>query len=938
MLCLDNPDRENLFALLFNTPPTDHTGVPHILEHAVLSGSRKFPLRDPFIELVKSSLATFINAMTLADCTVYPVCSCHEKDFFNLAEVYWDSVFRPLLSPFSFQQEGWHYEIVRDDRGRHRLAINGIVLNEMSGAYAEMENVMERSIWQYLLPDCHLAFDSGGHPEHIPLLTYDQFLNYYQTHYQPEKAKVIFIGNIPMERKLEFVRQQLRGVPAARMAIAEGPSLIQSRKWRVPRQKRVFYVPEPDDKDSAEGALLLAWRIDSRRDADLDLAMQLLDLILLGNYAAPLPKTLLESGLCTTMTSSGYDDNSSQTIFQIGVRGCSSEHFDQLQQLILNCLEEQSRGISKKRILAAMRQLRLEHTEINSDYALDILEDILAAWSCNCDPMLFLNQENTWKNLEKNLLCKTNFLENLLKKYFLDNPHRLRLELLPDPELLSRREKRVSTRLRRIQSAMTPQELLGIQKKKKALQKFQQKEDPASVRRRLPRLNREHLSLLPPPLPVQEYRLSNRLPLLAGEVFTNQISYLQIAFDLCNLPKHLQSALPFFSSFFHQVGTCNASYDVIAEQQAEASTSIRSNLTVCDQISGEQDMKNLLFISMQCLDSCLPAALGLLLDQIRNKSFRETKRCQEILHQHWAHIMSELQGNGGAFASLRGAAGLTAAATLLDEWNGLPHVRQANIWRELNQDGLRKKLDLLEELSAWMAEQAPILASCAGGARTLQTISNFLEEFPAAGQNTSSFSAEKPAMLSGRREFFPLHAEVSCLARVLAAPHFTDPHAAALEIYAQLLSCGHLWREVRLKNGAYGVHCHYSPFRRTLILQSGDDPNPARTRTVFDRLPKVTATLSWSEQDISDAIIACSRSDERPWRPAQVVHSAMLTRSSGLNEEMRVQHRRSLLAQSPESVREAAAHFWSQFAPLYNDCLLGPLEYARQLGLTSFQI
>jgi len=938
VLCLQVPDRENLFALHFRTLPSDNTGVPHILEHTVLSGSKKFPLKDPFIELVKSSLATFINAMTFADCTVYPVCSCHEKDFFNLAEVYWDSVFHPLLSQQSFQQEGWHYEIAEDDKNRPKLAINGIVLNEMSGAYAELENVLERSVWQNLFPDSHMAFDSGGHPEQIPQLTYQQFLQYYQTHYQPEKAKIIFTGNIPLERKLDFVRQQLKGVPQAQVAAEPGPTLFQCRKWRVPRQKRVFYVPEPDDQASDSGVLLLAWSIDSRRDPDVDLAMQVLDLILLGNSAAPLAKTLLESGLCNTLTSSGYDDNCSQTIFQIGVRGCQTENFDRLQQLILKCLEEQSRGISKKKIQAAIRQLRLDHAEIGSDFTLDLLEDILAAWNYNCDPTLFLNQENTWKKLEHNLANKENFLEDLLKKYFLDNPHRLRLELLPDPELLLRRERRVSARLRRIQSAMTAQELESVHQAQITLQKAQQKADPASVRRRLPRLNVEHLASLPPPLPVSECLLNNQLPLLVGEVFTNQVSYLQLAFDLTSLPAHLAPVLPFFANFFHQVGTSAATYDTMAEQQADASTTIRSGLNVCHPANGSTTIKNLFCISMQCLESCLPDALGLLQQQLSKKNFRETKRCQEILREHWSHIQSELQGNGAAFATLRSASGLTEAASRLDEWNGLPHVRQAKCWKELNPKDFLKKLELLDELAFWLAGQTPIVASCAGEAGTLQKISAFLEQFPAVGQSSDSDAVQNSDISCGRREFFPLLADVSSFARAFAAPHLSNPHSAALEIYAQLLSCGHLWREVRMKNGAYGVHCQYSPLRRMLILQSSDDPNPARTRTVFERLPKVTASLSWNARDISDAIIACSRGDERPWRPAQVVHSAVLNRVAGLNEDLRALRRRNLLSQTLESVREGATHFWAQFAALQNDCLLGPPESARHLDLSTFQI
>ncbi len=941
LFCLDKPDRENLFAILFHTPAKDHSGVAHIVEHTVLSGSRKYPLKDPFIELAKSSLATFLNALTFADCTLYPICSCHAEDYFNLASVYWDAVFNPLLHYQSFQQEAWHYELERRRDGSAKLGLNGIVLNEMSAAYTELENVLERHVFAQLLPDTPLAFDSGGHPEHIPGLSYDEFLKFHKTHYQISQAKIIVSGNIATESKLAFIEERLRELapertrPQANVRAVKAPRFYVQRSWRRPRHKTAFYVPQSEG-DEAQAAFALAWRIDDKRDPELDLAMQLLDLILLGNAAAPLQKSLLESDLCSALTCCGYDNNYCQTIFQIGLKGCRKNDFAKIEELVSNCLLEQSQGIAPSRVKNALLQLKLNHREIDAEHNLDVLEDILAAWNYDCHPLLFVKQKTAHQSLEERLNTEAGYLENIIKRYLLDNPHRLSLELLPDPMLLQKKMRRIRRRLHQLEQTLSAAELAQISREQLALRARQEQPDSAAALRSLPRLRRLELQKLPLHLPVSAGELANSLPLLRGEVFSNGLTYMQLAFDLGSLPQHLHSTLPFFNNFFPQVGTKELSYVQVAENQAACSAVLSSSLHVCQSIKPGEPTRKILRLSMHCLQELLPQALELFDTQLKRKSFREAKRLRELLKQNHALALSELQAEPALFANLRSAVGLTPAAKEMEQWNGLAFLQNCQHWIQLPETQLKKKTALLDELCAWLAEQSPLLAATVGDNDGFRQLSAFLEAFPGRASQAPANIAQPDSF--GRQEYYALHADTNSFVRSHSAPGYQQPQSAALELYAQLLSCGYLWQELRLKNGAYGVSCRYSPLQGILSLQSSEDPNPQHSRSIFDRLKLDTAVNSWSKQDIDDAIIACSRDSARPWCPAETAKTALLHRLCGIDEAARQERRDALLQQSPQSMKAAIQEFWQNYAVQYNDCLIGEAGKAKKMRLQALQI
>ena len=397
LMLLSNDDENKVFAIGFRTPPADSTGVAHIIEHSVLCGSQKYPVKDPFIEMVKCSMATFINAMTYSDRTVYPAASCNAKDFFNLLSVYWDAVFHPLLTREAFSQEGWHYDFL--DKRRKKLTANGVVFNEMSGYYADFDTILERSVFKYLFPETSLKYDSGGDPADITDLTYEQYLDYYRRHYVPGRAKVLMYGNIPTADKLSFLADRLNEQPIPRPRGRQGAHFRQPR-WKTARCQREFFLPEcAEDK---RGALVLNWFIDDKRDPELDLAMQLLDFLLCGNAGAPINKTLMSCGLGTAMIDGGFENSNLETAFQIGLRGVLPENFDKVEELIVDCLASLVRdGIGDEQLQTAISELRVDQQEIQKLHCLDIMEDVLSAWNYGKDPLCLLDNRANWEQLKK---------------------------------------------------------------------------------------------------------------------------------------------------------------------------------------------------------------------------------------------------------------------------------------------------------------------------------------------------------------------------------------------------------------------------------------------------------------------------------------------------------------------------------------------------------
>lgn len=935
VLSMENGDRENWFSACFPTMPTDDSGVAHIIEHVVLGGSRRYPVKDPFMEMVKSSMASFINAMTYPDHTVYPVASTNRRDFFNLVDVYWDAIFYPNLSTDGLRQEGWHYELSQPGDLTSPLCVNGIVLNEMRAATAELDTVIDQELNRALLPDSPRAFEAGGRPEAISALNDEAFRDFYRQHYHPSRARICFWGDIPTAEKLSYVSRHLVAMPGlgAVSAAAPLPPRPRQARWTSPRRQRVAFAPELSDGQSDQaGAWVMACFLHDGLEPLLDLAFDLLDYLLLGDAAAPLQKALLESGLGDGLVDSGYDNESIEAVFRVGLTGCPPENFPALERLVRDCLTEQVRnGFPPAKLQTAFRQFRLEQQEIGEDHCLSVLEDVFSSWIHGGDPLLYVDNAAVLDELSATLAAQPRFLEELLARHVLNNPHTLYLELVPDTTLQSRRFADEAARLAAIRAGMSDDELRRIDAEAAALKARQEAPNRAEDLACLPRLRREDLPRELPPFPCRREVLPTGVVLLQPELFSNGVSYLDLVYPLSAFPVELLPAMPFYFHLAGRVGVAGRSYDTMAEQLAATTASIQYRPFVGHDIRpGNAVLGGYVLVHLSALEECLPEALALLQERLRLTIFDERKRCQELLRQNWSHVRDELLENGQGVAMTRAAAGLSPLSTLAESWRGVEHAVAA----KKNARNFAREFGALQEqcrtIQACLAAQSPLAAAYVGGDVGLAACRDFLRGFGVVPAPAGLSLPSQPAWpATGRREALLVNGGVGFCARVMPAPLATAPSSVALHAYAHMLSCGKLWDEIRVKGGAYGAHCSYDGNFGMLQFSSNSDPQPARTFGVFAALAQ--EDFRCDDEDVQAAIIAGIKTDERPLRPARACAQALWRELFGWTDERRGEIRRQLFALTPEHVRRGAAEFWQHSAALANDCVVAPAALASSL-------
>ncbi|NLF94822.1 MAG: hypothetical protein GX564_13125, partial [Oligosphaeraceae bacterium] len=829
-----------------------------------------------------------------------------------------------------FQQEGWHYELKGCTR---ELLCNGIVYNEMCGYYQSLDGILDSMVYRHLFPDTPLAFDTGGSPQEISKLTYEQFLAFYRQHYRPDQARVLCLGNIPTGDKLAFLSRNLNALPDYAPAPAPLPP-TSPKTWKTPRTRNVPFVPTADKDGDHDGALALAWAISNQHELYLHLQMELLELLLFGHHGAPLQKDIMESGLCSAISSAGFMDECPQTMFLLAMRGCRPENLDRLEKLVLDSLEKIcAQGLPQSMLQGAYRQMLLGYREIGKEFCLDIMETVFTAWFANADPMAFIYPEQELARLGQALATEPDLVPQLIRRHLLQNPHRLRLNLLPDPDLLPRQEQQQKQELAAYRDSLSTAQLRALKQENQKLAQFQQQPDSPQAIATLPRLTTADLPPEPHCLPLSEHPRPNGLPVLRGEVCSNGVAYLSLAFDLSVLPGHLRPCLPVFTALFPHLGCQGLTYDLLGAKMAETAAEITLELQASSNPRDEKRSCTLNFF-LHGLEEHFPETLALLLRQLTGKTFQESKRLQELLKLFWSRILAELQDGGQHLAGTRAAAGLSWKASLDEQWNGWQAACQ---WQKCKNNFRRFHnvlLPQLEELAGWLGRQSPSLATFCGGDQAWNSSNVFLDQFGPC-HPTGEFQPDPHSVpaLWGRREFLPLPSEVFNCVQAFRAPGADDPRRAGLTIYAHLLSCGYLWNEIRMKSGAYGVQAQYLPQSTTLLLRSSDDPSPRQTMNIFAALPRTGVENTWQDDDIRAGIIACSKKYLLPWRPRELCQAALLQRLNATDEQWRRSCYQELLAQNARSVREAAESFWQEFAGQSNCCLLGPARKARGLNM-----
>ena len=895
LLSLENDDENKVFGITFRTPPEDSTGVAHILEHCVLCGSRKYPLRDPFKQLLKGSLQTYLNASTYPDKTAYPVASTNLKDFYNLVDVYLDAVLHPRITPDTLMQEGWHYEL--SEAGA--LIYKGVVFNEMKGANASPDRVLYQATQNNLLPDTTYAVDSGGNPANIPDLTYEQFKRFHETFYHPSNARIFFYGDDPPAERLrlldavlsEFARREVDS------AIAIQPPFDAPR-----RAERTF----PGGAD-AKAMVSVSWLLHEQPDAELALALDVLEHALVGTNAAPLRKALIDSGLGENLTGSGFGALR-QYYFTAGLKGIKAEDADKVEQLIIDTLTKlAAEGIDPQTVEASLNTIEFRLRENNTGSyprGLSLMLRALSTWLYSGDPLEPLAFEAPLAALKKRLAEQPNYFGELIRRLILDNPHRSTVLLRPDVGQAAREAAAEQERLRQAQAAMSPTQLDEVAATAARLKQIQDTPDPPEALATLPTLTRQDLDpkITTIPLEVGEEAGAR---VLYHDIFTNGIVYLDLAMDLRALPPHLLPYVTLFGRALLETGAGALSQVQLAQRIGRATGGIGAS-SITTALRGRSEGAGWMLLRGKATVAQAGELLAIIGDVLTTARLDNRERFRQLVLEEKAAREAGLVPGGHAVVNARLRARLNGADWAGEQIGGISYLFfLRKLAKDVDEDWPAVQ-SALEQLRATLVSRAALTANVTVDAASWEQVRPRLAQFLGGPPHPPATPATWAPAATTANEGLTIPAQVNYVGKGADLYRLGYAlHGSALVVNRYLRTTW-LWEQVREQGGAYGGFSIFDPRSGAFTFVSYRDPNLLRTLGVYDRTPAYLRGLELSETELTRAIIGAISDLDAYQLPDARGFTSMVRYLTGDDDEYRQRIRDEVLGTTLADFRRFA--------------------------------
>ncbi|MCZ7540805.1 MAG: insulinase family protein [Anaerolineae bacterium] len=851
LLSLENDDENKVFGISFFTPTPDSTGLPHIMEHSVLCGSRKYPVKEPFVELLKGSLQTFVNAMTFPDKTMYPLASQNLQDFYNLIDVYLDAVFYPNITPHILQQEGWHYEL---DDPAAPLTYKGVVFNEMKGAYSAPDDLLGQHIQKSLFPDTIYHEDSGGDPQVIPHLTYEQFRRYHETYYHPSNARLFFCGDDPPEERLRLADAYLKDFEprAAEQAIALQPRFPAPRRVSVP-----FAASDNAEAAGRQAQVTVNWALTEDKSPETLLALSILSHILIGTPASPLRKALIDSGLGEDLAGTGLDLDLRQSTFSTGLRGTDAAQADAIESLVTSTLTGLAeRGIETEMIEASLNTTEFALRENNTGRlprGIVLGWRAMQSWLYGGDPLAALAFEAPLHVVKERLAGDPRLFESLIQSYLLDNPHRTTVILTPDPALEQRLEAEELARLAEIRAGLSDGDLRRLVDETRALKRIQETPDSPEALATIPRLALSDLDRQQPRLP-NEVRASAPARLLYHDLFTNGILYLDLGFDLHALPQALLPYAPLFGRALLEMGTAAEDYVSLARRIGRKTGGIEPD-SFAHQARGGGSAVVWQLLRGKATVAQTPELLAILRDVLLTARLDNRERFRQIVLEEKAAQEAGLVPAGHRVVRSRLQAHFSEADWAAEQMGGVSYLFfLRDLARRVDSDWSAVH-DALETLRRLLVTQGALLANvtldAANWTGVEPQLADFLGALPAAPVAPQPWQPDFPVGHEG----LVIPAQVNYVgkgANLYALGY--KLHGSIIPI-TNLLQTAWLWERVRVHGGAYGGFCAFDRRSGLFSFMSYRDPNLRQTLETYDRAADYLRDLALSDDELTKTII-----------------------------------------------------------------------------------
>lgn len=884
---------ENVFLVAFRTVPEDSRGVAHILEHTALCGSERFPVRDPFFMMTRRSLNTFMNAFTSSDWTAYPFASQNRKDYFNLLDVYLDATFFSRLDPLDFAQEGHRVEFATQDDPASDLVYKGVVYNEMKGAMSSPVSTLWQTLTKYLFPTTTYHHNSGGDPECIPDLSYEDLLEFYRSHYHPSNAVFMTFGDLPVsELQQRFEDNALSRFERRDEQIA----VADEKRYFAPIRVEEAYALTQDDLGSSTHHVL-GWLLP--RSIDLDDLMQahLLSRVLLDNSSSPLRAALESSELGSAPSPlCGLEDSNREMSFLCGLEGSEPEHAAAFEQLVLETLEQVAReGVPMDMVEAQLHQLELSQREITGDgypFGLQLILASMPAAIHRGNPIGVLDIDPALEKLREQIKDAA-FIPNLIRRWLLDNPHRVRLTLRPDAELADRREAAEAAQLQQIKQGLSEAEKRAVIDQAAALEARQQQVDDDSI---LPCVTLEDV-----PAELKLPTAAELTPVVPNTTWfnagTNGLVYQQVIVDLPTLSDAEQSLMPLYTYCLTELGCGERDYRANQAYQSQVTGGLHAYTSLRGGVDSEQQVSGYLVLSGKALSVNADKLSILMAETLERARFDETSRIREIVAQQRARREQSITGSGHSFAIMAACAALAPVAQYAHKTRGLAGVQQVKALDKSLQDesALQSLAENLASLHGRI-RQAPRRFLLVAEEEHQQVMLDQLSRHWGLPVAEDFAPLALPATRQTVRQLWLTNTQVNFCA--CAFPTVTTSHedAAALTVLGDFLRNGYLHRAVREQGGAYGAGAGQDNGDAVFRFYSYRDPRVEGTLEDFGKAVEWLADREDDQQRLQEAILGVVSSMDKPGSPAGEAKSTYHSGLFGRTPEVRQAFREQILA------------------------------------------
>lgn len=899
---LSNNDDNKVFYIGFRTPPEDETGVPHIIEHTTLCGSKKFPVKDPFIELAKGSLNTFLNAMTYPDKTVYPVASCNDQDFKNLMDVYLDAVFNPNITKYEeiFKQEGWHYELTGKD---DELKINGVVYNEMKGAYSSPDEVLSSQIYRSLFPDNTYSKDSGGNPEYIPKLTYEAYLDFYHKYYHPSNSYIYLYGDMDVVERLEWLDKEYLSLYDYKKVNSE---INKQPTFDEIKNVEAQYSITMDDSQENKTYLSYNRVVGDSLDEMLYQAFDVLDYALVSSPGAPVKQALIDAGIGDDVYGS-YDAGILQPVFSFVAKNANASQADEFESIIESTLKEVVKtGINKEALLAGINSSEFKFRE--ADFG-QFPKGLLFGLNCldswlfdDMKPFIHLECLGTFAKLRK--AVDTDYFEKLIQEYLLDNTHGSSVTVKPKRGLGNERDEALAKELSDYKASLSDEEIKKLIEDTEHLKKYQEEPSSDEDLRKLPMLTRADMKKNAMPFSNIEDELLD-VKVVRHDIESNGIDYISFLFDAGDFAQSELGYLGFFTNALGLVSTEKYSYTDLANATNIYTGGISTGTASHPDI---KDRNNFVFkfeVKLKVLEKNLDKALELMEQMLLSSDFTDTKRLGELVAQIKARLQANLSSSGHLVAAMRSMSSFSRYALYQDELKGIAFYRSiCRIEKELSESP-KSVSDKLAAIAKKLFARNRMLISFTGNNEAYGNAKPSLEKVMTGFNKMSAVGNQAEVHFNTAKEAFIDASQIQYVAKTGDFICEGYEYTGALRLLRIILSYDYLWINVRVKGGAYGC--------MNTFLRSGEsyfvsyrDPNLSDTLDVYDRIPEYIKSFSPDERDMTKYIIGTFSALDTPMNPEAKGSRSLSAYLEGITYEQIQKERNEILNAQPEDIRRLA--------------------------------